>query len=359
MPLLSEGIPLSDDEYDSQEKTRIYVVEDHPGVSEAIVVTLLDLGYLVAGCSATAEDALKNIPLCSPDLILMDINLAGEMDGVEAATCISRELFIPVIFLTGNVDDSLNSRIASSGSYGYLVKPYNERELNLTIEIALNKHSMEVQVRQSEQFYRTLAEVFEEGIILIDHMREIRYVNAEARRILDLVVDDGAGDLVGQPLHQIPPGLFRQHVLQIIGSVSASGKQMNKVVPIATLKKENWFELHALPVSDNTPLSHGILLIIRDVTLQVELEMEVRRAGLSRIEDNMEKFQILNDQIRNPLQVLTGLVDLDESPFKSRYIEQIKTIDQVVRDFDEAWIRSEKVRKFLLTHFGHGIFLNK
>jgi sensor histidine kinase regulating citrate/malate metabolism len=91
----------------------------------------------------------------------------------------------------------------------------------------------------------------------------------------------------------------------------------------------------------------------------MEYELEVQKAGLSRIEENMEKFQILNDQIRNPLQVLLGLVDLDESPFKSRYMDQIYEVDQVIRDFDEAWIRSEKVRRFLLSHYGHGMFLSK
>jgi PAS domain S-box-containing protein len=359
MHLLSQGFPLSGTGSNAPGDTRIFIVEDNPGVCEAIVVSLLDIGYLVAGYSSSAEEALSDIPLLSPDLIIMDINLAGEMDGVEAATRIHKELFIPVVFLTGNADEALTPRIAASGSYGYLVKPYNERELNLTIEIALYKHRMEVQIRQSIQFYHALAEAFEHGIVLIDHMREIRYINRDASRILRLIMGEGVMDLIGQPVHLLPPGAFRDHVLQIIGSVSASGKQMNKVIPFTLDENEYWFDLHAIPASDNTALRHGIILVIHDVTVQVELEMETRKAGLNRIEENMEKFQVLNDQIRNPLQVLTGLIDMDDSPYKGRYFEQIKIIDQVIRDFDEAWIRSEKVRKFLLTHFGHGIFLRK
>lgn len=355
---ISEGHSLPVDSSAFPERPQIFVVEDNPGVCEAIQLTLTDLGYLVAGCCDSAEEALKKIPVCSVDLVLMDINLSGDMDGVEAATRISRDLFLPVVFLTGNTDDSLNSAITSSGSYGYLVKPFNERELNLTIGLALSNHSKEVQVRQSERFYRTLAEVFEEGLILIDHLRLIRYVNAEARRILRLVSGTADEDPTGNPLYLISSGVFREHIIRFIDDVSSSGEQMTRVVQVHDLH-ERWFELHAIPVSDNMALAHGILLIIRDVTIQVDLELETRKAGLSRIEENMEKFQILNDQIRNPLQVLTGLVDIDDSPLKVRYLEQIRSIDKVIRDFDEAWIRSEKVRRFLLTHYGHGIFLRE
>ncbi len=355
---ISEGYSLPGDSSAFQDRPRIFVVEDNPGVCEAIKLTLTDLGYLVAGCCDSAEEALQEIPIRSVDLVLMDINLSGDMDGVEAATRIGRDLSLPVVFLTGNTDDSLNPGITSSGSYGYLVKPFNERELNLTIGLALSNHSKEVQVRQSERFYHTLAEVFEEGIILIDHLRQIRYVNAEARRILLLVSNTPDEELTGCPLHLISSGIFREHIIRFIDDVSASGEQMSRVVPVHN-PQERWFELHAIPVSDNTALAHGILLIVRDVTIQVELELETRKAGLSRIEENMEKFQFLNDQIRNPLQVLTGLVDIDDSPLKVRYLEQIRCIDTVIRDFDEAWIRSEKVRRFLLTHYGHGIFLRE
>lgn len=338
------------------QQASIFVVEDHPGVCEAIVISLEDLGFLVSGFSATGEDAIDQIARLKPDLILMDINLAGEMDGIEAACRIRDDFFIPVVFLTGNDDDALNPRITASGSYGYLVKPYDEQELQLTIEIAIYKHQMDLCISRSEQFYRTLAEALDDGIILIDQNGEIRYMNTVARKLIQLISPGEHPPQTDYPLHEINPGVFREEVLQIMGGIFTSGKPIQKVTAIPSPDQDFWLELHMLPVSHNGEVSRGILLIIRDVTLQMEFEMEVRKAGLSRIEENMEKFQILNDQIRNPLQVLTGLVDLEESPQKSRFMEQIETIDQVIHDFDEAWVRSEKVRRFLLTHYGHGVF---
>ena len=353
------GIPLSDEGPIAHKQARIFVVEDHPGVREAIMVTLEDLGYSVSGSCSSAEQALVDIQHLTPDLVIMDINLEGEMDGVEAATKINTDLFIPVVFLTGNDDDALTPRIAASGSYGYLVKPYNERELKLTIEIALNKHQMEKRISQSEQFYHTLAEALEDGIILFDHTRDIRYINTEARRIIGLISENLSDEPVERQGDLIYPAFFMDPIMQIINQVSVSGKPANNVSSFRTSIHEYWLEFHAYPVFDNLYSSGAILVVIRDVTLQFEFEMEVRKAGLSRIEENMEKFQLLNDQIRNPLQVLTGLVDLDDSPLKSRFVEQIQIIDQVIKDFDEAWVRSEKVRNFLLTHYGHGVYLKK
>lgn len=351
------GITLTEEKCVTYEQSRIFIVEDNPGVCEAISVSLQDLGYKISGWCSTAEQALEVIPGLSPDLVIMDINLAGEMDGVEAATHINEELFIPVVFLTGNDDDALTPRIAASGSYGYLVKPYNQRELKLTIEIALSKHQMEAQLRQSEEFYHTLAEVCKDGIILIDNSQDIRYLNAEVRRIVRMISEDDPGEPVDSHEYQICPGIFHEQIMQIIGTVSASGKPANKISAFSSSDHEYWLEFHAFPVLNKIGYSRAIMVIVRDVTLQVEFDMEVRKAGLSRIEENMEKFQILNDQIRNPLQVLTGLVDIEGSPLKSRYLEQIHIINQVIRDFDESWVRSEKVRKFLLTHYGHGLFL--
>lgn len=337
----------------------IFIVEDNPGVSEAVRDTLLEMDFLVSGFQQSAEDAIPDIARLHPDLVLMDIGLAGEMDGIEAAGHILNEFHIPVVFLTGSDDFSQINRITESGSYGFLAKPYNDVELRLTITIAIYKHRMDARLRQSEQFYRTLAEAIDDGIILIDQNGKTQYMNGVARNMINSVSGLDPDSLIGCSLYQNYPGFLQEEILKMIGPQIPATWPECRISVFQTPKKDHWLELHIMPVSDNATITRGFLLIIRDVSLRMEYHLEVQEAGLSRIEENMEKFQILNDQIRNPLQVLVGLVNLDESSFKSRYLEQIYAIDQVICDFDEAWTRSEKVRRFLLSHYGHGIFLSK
>jgi len=337
----------------------IYIVEDNSAVCDVITLALQQLGFHVPGCSASGEDAIEKIGSTMPDLVLMDIGLAGEMDGIEAAKKIRDEFAIPVVFLTSNDDETLNQRITRSGSYGYLTKPYNGRELKLTIDIAIRTHQLDQRLRRSEEFYRTLADAFDDGIILFSPDVEIRYLNPGACLLIQTLDPGGSPPLPGTPLLQFTPAIFRDEILRSMDTLLSTGKVIRRVVPIPSREHDTWLDLRLLPVYDNGMAPFGTLLICRDVTLQVEFENELKKVGLARIEENMEQFQILNDQIRNPLQVLAGLVDLEESPLKQRYLEQIKAIDKVIQDFDAAWVQSEKVRRFLLTHYGHGIYKNR
>ncbi len=356
--ILTENGLFSSGDCEVSRRASIFVVEDNPGVCEAIRVILEDFGYVVPEWNESGEAAVRRIGEVKPDLVLMDINLSGEMDGVEAAIQI-RELYdIPVIFLTGNDDPSLNHRITVSRAYGFLIKPFNERELQLTIEIALHKHQMNRSIRRSERFYRTLAEALNEGIILINPDGSVRYMNGVARSMLQHMAPEEDCPQEGQ-LPEIHSALFRDELLQNLDTILSSGNAVQKVIVIPVHGHDLWIDLRLIPVSDDRWVSPEVMVIMRDVTLQMEFEAEVRRVGLSQIEENMERFQILNDQIRNPLQVLTGLIDLHETEYKSKYMEQVATIDRVVYDFDSAWVRSEKVRRFLLTHYGHGLFLKK
>ncbi|WP_319579052.1 response regulator [uncultured Methanospirillum sp.] len=350
---------LSGGEHTGSRQASIYIVEDNPAVCDVITLTLQDLGFHVPGCSASGEDAIEKIGCIMPDLVLMDISLAGEMDGIEAATRVRDEFSIPVVFLTSNDDETLNQRITRSGSYGYLTKPYNGRELKLTIDIAIRTHQLDQRLRRSEEFYRTLADAFDDGIMLFSPDAEIRYLNPGACLLLQTLDPGGSPPLPGTSLLRFNPAIFRDEILRSMDMLLSTGKTVRRVVLIPPRDHDTWLDLHLLPISENGSSPSGMLLIYRDVTLRVEFENEVKKTGLARIEENMEVFQILNDQIRNPLQVIAGLVDLEESPFRPRYVEQIKAIDQVIQDFDTAWVQSEKVRRFLLTHYGHGIYKNK
>src|SRR5271157_3870214 len=132
------------------DKPAIFIVEDESIVASDIKETLLSLGYAVTGIAKSGETAVEEIQKTRPDLVLMDIHLAGKMDGVEAAGKIHVLCDIPVIYLTAYADKPLLDRAKVTEPYGYVLKPYDERELRSVIEMALYKHRIEREIKKRD-----------------------------------------------------------------------------------------------------------------------------------------------------------------------------------------------------------------
>ncbi|MCR4438177.1 MAG: response regulator [bacterium] len=127
--------------------TRIMIVEDLNITALDLKNRLRKMGYEVAALAGSGEEAIQKAEQVRPDLILMDIRLKGEMDGVEAAERIRQKLDIPVIYLTAHADDSTLQRAMETRPYGYVLKPFGEKELRITIEMALHRHREESKLR--------------------------------------------------------------------------------------------------------------------------------------------------------------------------------------------------------------------
>ena len=127
----------------------ILVVEDEAITAKDLEATLQDLGYAVCGIASTGAEALQKVEANRPDLVLMDIVLQGGMDGIEAAERIRANWGIPVVYLTAHSDDQTIRRASITEPYGYIVKPFNERELHSNVEISLYKSRMDRLYRES------------------------------------------------------------------------------------------------------------------------------------------------------------------------------------------------------------------
>jgi len=140
-------------------KTRILIVEDERIVAEDIKTTLEDLGYEVCGLMASGSEALARMDELRPDLILMDIVLKGELNGIEAAEKVRSELSIPIVYLTAYGDDATIKRAKLTEPYGYIMKPFNDRELCSVIETALYKHGVEQNLAHLNAVLRAICNV--------------------------------------------------------------------------------------------------------------------------------------------------------------------------------------------------------
>jgi len=148
--------------------TKILVVEDEVIVAEDLRQGLERLGYAVTGTVGTGSAALESISADQPDLVLMDIQLNGEMDGIRTAGKIRTLMNVPVVYLTAHSDSRTLARAAETEPFGFLLKPFEERELLSTIEIALYKHRAEKRIIESEERYRRLTQA------LTDYMYTVR-----------------------------------------------------------------------------------------------------------------------------------------------------------------------------------------
>lgn len=176
--------------------SRILIVEDERIVAEDLKTTLISFKYNVIDIVKRGEDAVERARDLRPDLILMDIHLSGTMNGIQAAEQIRRFADIPVIYLTAFADEHLLQSAKVTHPYGYILKPYAEREVHAAIEIALYTHAINRKLKESEERFRTLLYSMQLGIVVIDaNTHKILDVNPKGLEMIGGSRDSIAGSL--------------------------------------------------------------------------------------------------------------------------------------------------------------------
>src|SRR4030067_1248222 len=143
---------------------KIMIVEDESIIAEDIRMSLINNGYVVSSVISMGEKAIEKVKEDNPDLILMDIMLAGKMDGIQTAGMIQTIFNIPVIYLTAYCDDKIIERAKITSPFGYLIKPFKDRELCIAIEMSLYKHKLEMELKESKEFYEGILEGIVTGV---------------------------------------------------------------------------------------------------------------------------------------------------------------------------------------------------
>jgi two-component system, response regulator PdtaR len=321
----------------------IFIAEDELIEADDIRQTLEKQGYLIAGIGRTGESVLDILKSVHPDIVLMDIHLAGTLDGIDTADQIRTLYHIPVIFLTAHADEATLGRAKITEPYGYVLKPFDERELHTSIEMALYKHRMEEVTRENERTIRVLANAIPDAVMLLDHTLKIIALNdAMARRIGYTYSHEGRDSAVQFDRN----GMFTSLESQI-GELLRSGRHLR----FEEKNGDEWFEISLVLIPGEQGPTPRIFVQFHDITDHKRFEEQLKKEGVTRIEQNMEQFQILNDQIRNPLQAIMGYVNLDCVHYREHIIRQIGVIDTLVDRLDHGWVESEKVRRFLLRHY--------
>ncbi len=294
----------------------VLVVEDEALIADDLQRTLERLGYRVPETAATGKDALRLVDALRPALVLMDIKLQGKMDGIEAAHTIRASHGIPVVFLTSHSDEGTLSRAKLAEPYGYLLKPFDERELRTAIEVALHKHGLESQLASRERWFATTLASIGDAVIATDRSEVITFLNAVAERITGWK----AADAIGRPLSEVlrlvsPAGVPLESPAQV-----AFREQFAVQLPVnSALVMRDGQHLNvddsAAPMFDDKGQLVGAVVVFRDVTERRKLEQ--RLAGAERLASLGSVAAGMGHEINNPMAVVVTNVSFAQDSIEA------------------------------------------
>jgi PAS domain S-box-containing protein len=257
---------------------KILIVEDEGIVAKDIQNRLTRQGYTVVGTTETGEDAVRMAGHLQPDLVLMDIRLKGAMDGVTAAEQIRDRCLLPVIYLTAYADDATLARARLTEPYGYILKPFEERELRTVIEMALFKHRAERRLRESERRFATTLHSIGEAVIATDSQGRVTFLNPVAEKLTGWSL----AEAVGLALEDV----FRLLNVQTRGvedpttrllQTGASVNPARHTVLVARDGREVPIDDCAAPIHDEQGRCTGTVLVFRDISASLQMEEQLRQ----------------------------------------------------------------------------------
>jgi len=269
--------------------TTILVVEDEAVVAADIAQRLKRSGYDVPAVAATGEAALRMTEALHPDLILMDILLKGEKDGIETAREIDDQFEIPIIFLTGQADESTLARVRDTSHYGFLLKPIDTAALFPTVEMALTRHAFAVQLKESESRFRAVTDSAVEAILSMDMQGNVTYWNKAAERTFGWTADE----ITGQSVAAIIPESAKAGFFRMLPEL---GTRETYVPPSFTLwRRKDGTEFPAEPSFASWKTKEGTFAtaIVHDISEQKAI-IESVKAGIVLVDPITHKIADIN-----------------------------------------------------------------
>lgn len=335
-------------------KTQILIVEDEILVAKDIQNMLELSGYGVVGIALTGESAIDMAKKKSPDLVLMDIALKGPLDGIQASEIIRKDFSLPVIYLTALSDETTLQRAKITEPFGYILKPFNQRELRAAIEMALYKHQMDRKTKRSEEKYRSLFENAIEGIYQLTAQGRFFSANPALARILGFdSPQELTTNLTGiEKLHYVRP----EKRAELRHRLEEKGEVRNFEYEVFRSDGQViWLSESVRAIRDRAGKILYYEGMIQDITIRKKAEEELKDSQIKlklltahleslREEERAQMAREIHDELG---QALTGLkfdlnwlhknISLNENPLP-QLLEKIQTMSKIV-DATIVWAR--------------------
>ncbi len=240
---------------------RILIVEDEAIIAEDLKMAINNIGFNVVGHATNAKVAIEKALEFDPDLIIMDIVLKGQMNGIDASYKIHEKRNIPIIFLTAYSDLDLIEKAKTIKPYAYLVKPFQERQLLASIEMALDRKQMEIALQKSEAQKKAILDGSPDMIMLVDLDMHVLWAN---RTALDM-----NPDVIGMTCYKAYTNMDEIcEGCPCLKTISTGQTRMGVKYQstLAGIKGESYWENIGVPIKDNEGRLNNIIIIARNIT---------------------------------------------------------------------------------------------
>ena len=242
--------------------TKILIVEDEQIVALELQDQLTHMGHSVAGIVASGEEAVEQARRLRPQLVLMDIRLQGKLDGIEAAELIRQEADIPIVYLTAFADEATLQRAKVTQPYGYILKPFQERELHVIIEVSLYRHRAARELREAEAWRHALIQSVADAVLATSEDGRVKVLNPMAEALTGWKEQEAIGRPLGDvfKVFQLPEGTGEKWEATTAKSLLT---KTGKMIPI---------EVALTPILDPTNAPLGAVWIFRDISEHKHLQ---------------------------------------------------------------------------------------
>jgi PAS domain S-box-containing protein len=312
-------------------RAKILIVEDESIVALNIKNRLEKLGYGVVAAISSGEVAIQTAAETGPDLVLMDIKLKGKVDGIEAATTIRNQFQIPVVYLTAYADDETINRAKIAEPYGYILKPFESRDLCTAIEIALHKHQMEKQLREREQWLATTLKSIGDAVITTDSHGLVTFMNPVAEALTRWKQEEVLGCELTQvfhAVHEITGEAIKNPVETALREGVTVGLE-NHTILIAKDGTEIPIDDSAAPIKNDAGHILGAVLVFHDVTEQQQFKALLQKTNEElgiQVAQSIDQLRQANEQLRAEITQRQRLEnELRSALLKERELNELKS----------------------------------
>ena len=285
-------------------KAKVLVVEDESIVGIDLRQTLIKLNYQVLDVVRTGEDAIKTALEKKPDVILMDIMLSGKISGIEAVHKIREEIDVPIIYLTAYADEKTIQSAKLTEPFGYIVKPYEERSLHSSIEMAIYKHQTNTKLKESEERYRALVELSPVAIGIHSEGKVV-YVNSAGVKLFGA---KSTNDLIGKPIMELVLPSFRDLVQDRVKRATSNKEKLESIEEklIRLDGEELDVEVSAIPTEFAG--KDAVQVVIRDIS-EVKKKERIHQATV-KILQSVSLSQSLDQQFNYLHKTLMDFIEI-------------------------------------------------